>query len=251
MVMALWELLWPKRPLRHAKWRRWGSNLTLAILNALLLSLLSVTLVQISLFCLQNGWGLFNYVHWSIPLEILLGWLALDFGIYLQHVMSHHLPVFWRLHQVHHADPDFDVTTGVRFHPLEILVSFGYKVFLVVALGPSVGSVVIFEIVLNLGSTFNHGNVRMPTWLDTLLRWVVVTPDMHRVHHSIHPKEANTNFGFSVPWWDYLCGTYLARTEAPQSEMDFGVSYLEPSKESIHLNQLLFKIPFKTQKEKP
>ncbi len=169
---------------------------------------------------------------------ILPGWFAiclsvliLDFAIYLQHIMFHAVPALWRLHRVHHADLDFDVTTGTRFHPLEILLSIGFKLAVVAALGPPILAVLIFEILLNVTSMFNHGNIRIPPILDTVLRWFLVTPDMHRVHHSIVPREANSNFGFSLPWWDRLLGTYRTQPLDDHDVMAIGIDQFRSHRE--------------------
>ena len=173
--------------------------------------------------CEANGWGLFQV--WGLPLwaSISLGFMAMDMAIYLQHVMFHAVPALWRLHRMHHADQEFDVTTGVRFHPVEILLSMAIKFGVITALGTPAVAVLIFEILLNATSMFSHSNVRMPIWLDKVLRWIVVTPDMHRVHHSIVPHETNSNFGFNLPWWDRLFGTYRAQPEAGHEGMTIGI----------------------------
>jgi sterol desaturase/sphingolipid hydroxylase (fatty acid hydroxylase superfamily) len=174
-----------------------------------------------------RGWGLLNWFELPQVLAIAASVLMLDLAIYLQHVMFHAVPVLWRLHMVHHADLDFDVTTGLRFHPVEILASMGIKLALVVLIGPPIVGVLIFEVVLNATSMFNHGNVSLPRGVDRVLRWVVVTPDMHRVHHSIEPSETNSNFGFNLPWWDRLLGTYQAQPAAGHDDMTIGVGTLQ------------------------
>ena len=179
--------------------------------------------VGLSLFTEERGWGLFNV--WEVPalVAIVVSLLVLDLVIYLQHVMFHAVPALWRLHRMHHADLEFDVTTGLRFHPVEILLSMGVKLAAVAALGPPAIAVLIFEILLNATSMFNHGNVRIPLGIDRMLRWFVVTPDMHRVHHSIHPIETNSNFGFNLPWWDRLLGTYRAQPREGHKAMIIGI----------------------------
>jgi sterol desaturase/sphingolipid hydroxylase (fatty acid hydroxylase superfamily) len=170
-----------------------------------------------------RGWGLFNIVEAPFWLAFAASFLALDLAIYLQHVMFHAVPALWRLHRMHHADLEFDVTTGLRFHPVEILLSMGIKLAAVMALGPPAIAVLVFEVLLNATAMFNHGNVCLPTAMDRVLRWVVVTPDMHRVHHSILPSETNSNFGFNLPWWDRLLGTYRAQPRDGHEGMTIGI----------------------------
>lgn len=207
-IVALLEAAFPKRPPTESKWRRWGINLGLIVVNVVVQRLTVGALAfATALYALEHGWGLFNALDLPWWVEAVAAFLVLDFAIYLQHVMSHALPVFWRLHRVHHADLDIDLTSGLRFHPIEILVSLVYKAAIVTAIGADPWVVVTFEAVLNGAAVFTHGNIRMPGKLDTTLRWVVCTPDMHRVHHSIVPEETNTNFGFFLSVWDRLCGT--------------------------------------------
>jgi sterol desaturase/sphingolipid hydroxylase (fatty acid hydroxylase superfamily) len=178
----------------------------------------------VALFAQSRGWGLFNNVSISVWLAVVTSVVALDFAIYLQHVMFHAIPVLWRLHMVHHADLDFDVTTGLRFHTIEILLSFGIKCAVIILLGASPVAVLVFEVLLNGTAMFNHSNVRFPGWLDRALRLVVVTPDMHRVHHSVIKRETNSNFGFNLPWWDYLLGTYRDQPAKGHESMTIGLS---------------------------
>ena len=163
----------------------------------------------------------------AVPVGVVL----LDLAIYLQHVLFHAVPALWRLHRMHHADLEFDVTTGVRFHPIEILLSMGIKLGVVAALGAPAVAVLVFEVLLNATSMFNHGNVRMPARLDRVLRWIVVTPDMHRVHHSIAARETNSNFGFNLPWWDRLFGTYRAQPAAGHEAMTIGIEQFRDPRE--------------------
>lgn len=225
LIMAIWEVLAPRRPLTVRKAPRWSSNLGLVVLNAVLARWMTpITAVGAALIAESRGWGLLHLVDWPTWLEIILAVLAFDLAIYLQHVMFHAVPLLWRLHMVHHADLDFDVTTGLRFHTLEILLSALIKLAVVVVLGPSGIAVAIFEVLLNATSMFNHSNVRMPGWLDGLLRWLVVTPDMHRVHHSVIRREANSNFGFNLSWWDCLLGTYRSQPSEGHAGMLIGLS---------------------------
>ena len=209
ILMCLWEVLAPRRALTVTRIRRWPGNLSLVVLNTLLLRILiPVTATGIALFADSKSWGLFNVVETPQVLAIVLSVIALDGIIYLQHVMFHALPILWRLHRVHHADLDLDVTSGSRFHPLEILISMGIKFVSILLLGVPATAVLIFEVLLNGTAMFNHANARLPLGLDRILRLLIVTPDMHRVHHSIEVDETDSNFGFNLPWWDRLCGTY-------------------------------------------
>lgn len=208
-IMALWETLAPLRPLSVSKPLRWGSNLGLVVLNTLLLrAVFPLAAVGFAAIAGEQGWGLFNVLALPGWLGILLSVIALDCVIYWQHRLFHAVPVLWRLHRVHHADRDFDVTTGLRFHPLEIFLSMAIKITAIALLGAPPVAVLIFEILLNGTAMFNHGNVSLPKAIDRPLRWFVVTPDMHRVHHSVIVQETNSNYGFNLPWWDYLFRTY-------------------------------------------
>jgi sterol desaturase/sphingolipid hydroxylase (fatty acid hydroxylase superfamily) len=247
LLMALWEVLAPRRPLTVRKAPRWASNLGLVALNVILVRwTVPITAVGAAFVAESRGWGLLHLVDWPAWLEIVLAMLAFDLAIYLQHVMFHAVPAFWRLHMVHHADLDFDVTTGLRFHTLEIVLSAFIKLAVVVVLGPSAVAVVIFEVLLNATAMFNHSNVRMPTWLDRALRWIVVTPDMHRVHHSVIRRETNSNFGFNLPWWDFLLGTYRSQPFAGHDEMTIGLSHLRDELQVERLPRMLA-LPFQCE----
>jgi sterol desaturase/sphingolipid hydroxylase (fatty acid hydroxylase superfamily) len=223
-VVAAWELIAPRRTLTDSKRRRWFANLSMVVIDtAALRFLLPVLPVGMALMAEQHGWGILNNLMLPAWIKAVLAVAALDFVIYLQHVLFHFLPILWRLHRMHHTDLDIDVTTGNRFHPIEILISAGIKSGAVAIIGPSAAAVVVFEVTLNATSQFNHGNVRMPEAMDRWLRRVVVTPDMHRVHHSVIPRETNSNFGFNLPWWDRLCGTYRAQPEAGHEGMTIGL----------------------------
>ncbi|MEX0702941.1 MAG: sterol desaturase family protein [Planctomycetales bacterium] len=225
LAMALAELLAPRRKLALRRPWRWSSNLALVAINAALTRIvMPVTAVGAAAFADARGWGLLHLVELPESLEILLAVIVLDLVIYLQHVMFHAVPALWRLHMVHHADLDFDVTTGLRFHTLEIFLSALIKLAAVLALGPPALAVLAFEVLLNATSMFNHGNVRLPQRLDRLLRLIVVTPDMHRVHHSAVSRETNSNFGFNLPWWDFLLGTYRAQPRAGHEGMTIGLT---------------------------
>lgn len=223
-VMASWEILAPRRPWSTPKSMRWLANLGLVFLDALSVRLIfPLAATGVALFAAGRGWGLLNNAGLPGWLSVVIGVAALDFAIYLQHAMFHAIPAFWRLHMVHHTDMDFDVTTGVRFHPFEILLSMGIKMAVIVLLGISALAVLLFEILLNATAMFNHGNVRLPLGIDRVLRLLVVTPEMHRVHHSIVRRETNSNFGFNLPWWDRLLGTYRAQPAAGHEGMTIGL----------------------------
>lgn len=243
-VMAVWELAAPRRRLTEKKWLRWGNNIGLVFFNSFLLRVLFPTAaVGMALFAREQGWGLINYLQPPYWLAVLAAVIVLDFFIWLQHVMVHAVPLLWRLHRVHHADLDFDVTTGARFHPLEILLSMGIKFAVIALLGPPVLAVIVFEILLNATSMFNHSNVRLPVGIDRVLRLFVVTPDMHRVHHSIEDDETNSNFGFNLPWWDRLFGTYCAQPRAGHEGMTIGIRTFRDSRWCSWLTGMLA-IPF-------
>jgi sterol desaturase/sphingolipid hydroxylase (fatty acid hydroxylase superfamily) len=191
-------------------------------------------------FASDHGWGIFNYVQVPAWLAVISSVVAMDFVIYLQHVMVHAVPALWRLHRMHHADLDFDVTTGARFHPLEIILSMLIKFATIVVLGPPLIAVVIFEIVLNAAAMFNHSNVKIPPGVDRIVRWFLVTPDMHRVHHSVEDDEANSNFGFNLPWWDRLLGTYRDQPRAGHEGMTIGIHKYRTPKEVAWLPGMLW-----------
>jgi len=243
LIVAIWELIAPRRQLTVSKPRRWFTNLSLVVLNTLAVRFfLPVLPVGLALLLQERGWGILNILILPDWLKISLAVLALDLVVYLQHVMFHYLPTLWRLHRMHHVDLDIDVTTGNRFHPIEIVISIGIKLAAVALLGPPAIAVIIFEVVLNASAQFNHGNVKLPERVDRLLRLFVVTPDMHRVHHSIIPRETNSNFGFNVPWWDRLLGTYRAQPEQGHLGMTIGLKeYRDPAK--LSLGRLLL-LPF-------
>ena len=219
------EALAPRRARQYKRLQRWPHNFALVALNTVLARLaFPLAVIAFAAMAAERGWGLFNLFEVPFAIALLASLLALDLTIYLQHVMFHAVPLLWRLHRVHHSDPDFDVTTGARFHPLEILLSNCIKFGAIALLGPPVVAVLMFEILLNATAMFNHANLRLPTAFDRILRRVLVTPDMHRVHHSSVPAEANSNFGFNLPWWDHLFGTYRAQPVLGHARMDIGVS---------------------------
>jgi sterol desaturase/sphingolipid hydroxylase (fatty acid hydroxylase superfamily) len=227
-VMALWELTAARRGLSAAKGARWVANLGVTLLNTLVVRLLFPTAaVGTALLAAERGWGFLNTHDLPAATAFVVSILALDLIIYLQHVMFHAVPALWRLHMVHHADLDFDVTTGVRFHPVEIVLSMLLKLAAIVVVGPPAAAVVVFEVLLNATAMFNHGNVRIPVPLDRIVRLLVVTPDMHRVHHSVNPSETNSNFGFNFPWWDRLLGTYHDQPADGHEAMTIGLNQFQ------------------------
>lgn len=232
LLVALWEIFAPRRPLLDNKMRRWFTNLTLVVIDTtavrLLFPILPVALADVAE---ARGWGLFHQLNMPLWLKILLSFIILDFIIYLQHLLFHHVPILWRLHRMHHTDLDLDVTSGNRFHPLEIAISMLIKMAAIIFLGAPGAAVLAFEVVLNACAMFSHGNIRLPAAFDRLLRLLLVTPDMHRVHHSTVVRETNSNFGFNFPWWDRLCGTYRPHPEKGHLDMTIGLKeYRDPEK---------------------
>ena len=240
------EAIWPRRPLTVAKSRRWFSNLSLTVLNTVLLRLATLIVpvapAAVAALAQSQGWGLFNRLQIGGGLELAASVLLLDLLIYTQHRLFHRLPICWRLHRVHHTDLDLDVSSGIRFHPLEILLSLAIKLGAVVVLGCSPLSVLVFEILLNATSLFSHANLRIPTALDQWLRLVLVTPDMHRVHHSVIVRETDSNFGFNLSCWDRLLGTYRAQPRDGHDLMTIGLKQWQKPNE-LGLGSLL-KLPF-------
>ncbi|MBI2584647.1 MAG: sterol desaturase family protein [Rhodospirillales bacterium] len=223
-AMAAWEALVPRRRLSQPKMLRWTGNLGIVAVNTLIVrALFPAVPVTAALIAADRGWGVFNMVAVPDWLAVAASVVLLDLAIYGQHVMFHAVPAFWRLHRMHHADLDFDVTTGIRFHPLEIVLSVFIKMAAIIVLGAPAVAVLIFEVLLNATSMFNHGNVSLPAAFDWVLRWVVVTPDMHRVHHSVIRTETDSNFGFNLTWWDRLFGTYRRQPEKGHDAMTIGL----------------------------
>jgi len=244
VAMAVWEFLTPRRPHAIGRYWRWPSNLGVVAVDVLLIRiLLPITAVGLALFAEAHGVGLFNIIALPMWVTVTASVIVLDLAIYLQHVLFHAVPALWRLHRMHHADLEFDVTTGLRFHPIEILLSTGIKLAVVAALGTPAAAILIFEVLLNATSMFNHSNVRVPSEIDRILRWLVVTPDMHRVHHSILRRETNSNFGFNLPWWDRLLGTYRAQPAAGHDAMTIGIEQFRDPRE-LRLDRMLLQ-PFR------
>ena len=229
VIMATIELIRPKRRLTASKTRRWLTNLGIAGTDTLVLRLMAMLLVPVAavaaaFFAKEHRLGLLNQVAWPYWVKLVIALLVLDLAIWFQHLVSHKVPIFWRLHRVHHADRDIDVTTAVRFHPIEIALSMLWKIVVVVPLGASPFAVFLFETILNACATFNHANIALPSWLDGMLRLIIVTPDMHRVHHSVVRNEHDRNYGFNLSLWDRLFRTYLAEPEAGQQGMTIGLT---------------------------
>lgn len=239
VAMALWELAAPRRRQEIPRVIRWTNNLGLVVIDTIVLRLsFPILAVGLAVIAQDRGWGLFNVIDAPGWGAVLVSIVVLDLVIYLQHVMFHAVPALWRLHRMHHADLEFDVTTGLRFHPVEILLSMAIKLAVVMALGPPAVAVLIFEVLLNATAMFNHSNVRLPMLVDRGLRLIVVTPDMHRVHHSTRPEETNSNFGFNLPWWDRLLGTYKAQPEAGHEGMSIGIEQFRTTRD-LWLDRML------------
>lgn len=242
-LLALSELIAPRRKTGPFKGLRWMSNLLIVAANVGLLRLVFPLLaVEVSFIAVARGWGLFHLAEWPGWAIFLGSLLVLDLVIYFQHVLFHTVPTLWRLHKVHHTDIEFDVTTGVRFHPVEIILSMGLKIATVVAFGVTPIAIIVFEVILNGTSMFTHTNVKLPLGLDRFVRWLIVTPDMHRIHHSTDRREQNSNYGFNLSVWDRLFGTYRQDPLVPHHEMDIGTkSFRNPKYQKINW---LFAIPF-------
>jgi sterol desaturase/sphingolipid hydroxylase (fatty acid hydroxylase superfamily) len=242
-AVALWELAAPRRKALYPRGDRWPHNLGLLIVDALVLRALAPgVVVGVALAAEERGWGFLNTVPVPYWASLVLGVFLLDLVIYFQHVMFHAVPALWRLHRVHHADQDFDVTTGIRFHPFEILLSTAIKCAAVAAIGAPALAVLVFEVLLNATSMFNHANASLPRAVERWLRWLLVTPDMHRVHHSVLYDESSSNFGFNLPWWDRLFGTYRREPRAGHAAMSIGVDAFR-SQRDLRLDRLLLQ-PF-------
>ena len=243
-LMAAWELWQPRRKQSIGRVARWPSNIGIVVVDTLLVRLLFPTAaVGFAVLAERQGWGLFNDLDFHGWLAIALAVLILDVAIYFQHVLFHAVPALWRLHRMHHADLEFDVTTGIRFHPFEIVLSMLIKLIVVTGLGLPASGVLIFEVLLNATSMFSHGNVAIPAELERWLRWIVVTPDMHRVHHSIEAQETNSNFGFNLSCWDRLFGTYRQQPAAGHQAMTIGIAQFREPRE-LRLDRMLLQ-PFR------
>lgn len=239
VAMAIWEFAAPRRRREIPRVIRWTNNLGLVVIDTIVLRLsFPILAVGLAVIAQDRGWGLFNVIEAPGWVAVLVSIVVLDLVIYLQHVMFHAVPALWRLHRMHHADLEFDVTTGLRFHPVEILLSMLIKLTVVMALGPPAVAVLMFEVLLNATAMFNHSNIRLPMLVDRFLRLIVVTPDMHRVHHSTIPEETNSNFGFNLPWWDRLLGTYRAQPKAGHAGMTIGIEQFRTTRD-LWLDRML------------
>jgi sterol desaturase/sphingolipid hydroxylase (fatty acid hydroxylase superfamily) len=238
LVMAAVEFFWPKRKLIASKGRRWLTNIGISVTAGVLIRLMATAIVPIAavavaFYAEDHQIGLLNHAPWPAWVKVAVSLVLLDLAIWAQHLASHKIPVLWRLHKVHHADRDIDVTTAVRFHPIEIGLSMLWKIVVVLVLGAPPLAVFLFEVILNACAMFNHANVALPGWADAILRLVVVTPDMHRVHHSVRRREHDSNFGFNLSLWDRLFRTYTAQPEGGHQGMTIGLNTYqteEPSK---------------------
>jgi sterol desaturase/sphingolipid hydroxylase (fatty acid hydroxylase superfamily) len=249
-LVAVWELISPRRMLTVSKALRWYSNLGITVLNSFLLRwCFPIMAIGMASLTQERQWGLLNHIEIPFWLEVILSVTVLDFIIYLQHVMFHKIPALWLLHRMHHTDLNIDVSTGSRFHPIEIILSMVIKVIAVIGLGVPPIAVVIFQVFLNGMAMFNHGNIYIPSRMDHVLRWLVVTPDMHRIHHSILPQETNSNFGFNIPWWDRLFGTYRQNPQDGHEDMEIGIKIFRDIK-YLNLHWLLIQPFLNSRKHK-
>ncbi|MCF6233453.1 MAG: sterol desaturase family protein [Rhodobacteraceae bacterium] len=236
VLFALAEHLVPRKSRTQPRSTRWVTNWGMTVINTatlrLMAFLLPVLAVGAALDAGQKGWGLLNWLDWPLWIEVIVTILFLDFAIWAQHVITHKIPLLWRLHRVHHSDTDIDVTTAIRFHPIEIALSMLLKIGLVYLLGPAAIAVILFEIILNGTAMFNHSNLALPLRVDKILRRILVTPDMHRVHHSVHRHEHDSNYGFSLSIWDHMFGTYVAQPGEGHDDMKIGLRWQDdkPSK---------------------
>lgn len=242
-AMAIWEIIRERRELQTSKGVRWSTNIGIIVTDTLVLRLVfPMGAIGVGYLAGELGWGLFNVVSVPLWIAVVASFILLDFVVWLQHVVFHAIPALWKLHMMHHADLDFDVTTGTRFHPIEMVISMGIKAAAILLLGAPVLAILVFEVLLNGTSMFNHANIDIPRPIDRVLRFFVVTPDMHRVHHSVEPKETNTNFGFNLPWWDYLFGTYRDQPEAGHHGMTIGLKQIRDPNKNTYLHLLV--LPF-------
>ncbi len=246
IVMSLWESLAPRRRQTVRRAKRSLNNLSLVLLNTLAVRLVPVlSAASAATWAQDQGLGLLSRVEAPVWLETLVVIFVLDLLIYAQHVVTHHVPLLWQLHKVHHADLDLDATSGLRFHPIEIALSMGVKSIAAILLGATAEAIVLFEIVLNVTAIFSHSNLRLPIGFDRWLRWLIVTPDMHRVHHSILMEETKSNYGFSCPWWDRLFGTYRAQPKADHESIELGLAERRREEETVPLVVMLT-MPFQS-----
>jgi len=250
VLLALWEALAPRRAPDASKVIRWSNNAALVIANMLLIRLLfPLAAVGLAVFVEERGTGVFNMFPVPYVVAVVVSLLAFDLAVYLIHLAFHTAPVLWRMHRVHHADVDVDVATAVRFHPIQMVLSAAVKLAVILVLGPPVLAVLLFETLFQALLLFNHTNVRIAPAVERVLRWFIVTPDMHRVHHSIHPAETNSNFGFALPWWDRLFGTYRAEPAMGHERMALGIDSFRTERD-FWLDRMLLN-PFLDQGKAP
>ena len=247
ITLLILETLMPQRKTARNSKERLLTNGLLTIFNSFVMGLAARAVVPIAavaaaVYVDSKGWGLFNLLELAPTIELIASLVLLDLAIYGQHVAAHYVPMLWQFHKVHHSDIEFDVTTALRFHPIEIFISMLWKIVLVFLLGPSVAAVTLFEIILNGCAMFNHANIKWPFWVDRVIRWFIATPDMHRIHHSIIPRELNSNYGFSISLWDRLFGTYRWQPEKGHTEMKIGLENHQDSAPTKFLWSL--KYPF-------
>ncbi len=227
-IMAMLEMIIPKRPLGYSKLKRWTTNAFFIVAGAVVIRIMAALPVALAAvfaakYAAANGWGLFNMVDLPFWVELVLSLILLDMAIYFQHWASHKIPMLWMFHKVHHSDVDIDVTTAIRFHPIEIGLSMLYKIILIFIIGPAAATVMLFEMILNGCAMFNHANIALPKWLDSIVRIFLVTPDMHRIHHSKIKQETDSNYGFSISLWDRVFGTYIAQPKMGHDLMNIGL----------------------------
>lgn len=242
-LLAIWEISFPKRELLHLRRFRWLSNISLIFISSFLVRFIFPTAaVGIALVVDQNHWGLLYYFELPFLIHMIAAFILMDLSLYFQHVIFHALPLFWRFHRVHHTDLDCDITTGLRFHPFEMVISMLLKFVTIAALGVPVLAVVVFEVVLNAASMFSHSNIKIPLAIEKIVRWFIVTPDMHRIHHSVRENETNSNFGFFISVWDRLFGTYLSEPREGHTNMLIGLhDFREPKWQNL---RWLIYLPF-------
>jgi len=243
-IMAVVEALWPRKQRTQPRTTRWFTNIGVVVVDSITVRLIfPIVAVGVAIYAHKNGWGLLNLIAMPYWFKVLISAILLDMAIYWQHVASHKVPMFWRVHRMHHVDRDIDVSTGTRFHPIEIVLSMLYKMAIILLLGPAAFGVFLFEVLLNGSAMFNHANVRLPLWLDRIIRVLFVTPDMHRIHHSVYKDETDSNYGFNLAIWDKIFGTYIDQPRDGHDDMVIGMKGYQDDKPSNIIWALLF--PFK------
>lgn len=242
-LLTIWEISSPKRKLLQLRYFRWFCNIGLITISSILVRFIIPTAaVGIALHVEQEQLGFLNLYELPFIVKFILAFVLMDLAIYFQHVMFHALPLFWRFHRVHHSDLDCDITTGLRFHPFEMIISIIFKFLIITSIGAPVLAVVFFEIILNAASMFTHSNIKIPSVIESMVRWFIVTPDMHRIHHSIKENETNSNFGFFISIWDRLLGTYIHEPAQGHVNMQIGLrKFREPKWQNL---RWLIYLPF-------